>query len=119
MYALGIEADAVRDMCLGHVFPGVEFISALMRDTLNFRGEGQAAVGDIAIYLDNGAPRHAGKVGADGAIISKWGSGRTHVWRHGLWEIPHHYGDQVRFAKPLPVGQAIAAYREWAAERGL
>jgi len=96
--AFDIEPGAINDMCLGDVFPGSNFVSALMRGALSAKEEADTTTGDIVIYLDgDSAPRHAGKISGGGKIISKWGAGRTHVWKHGLWEVPVEYGNDVQF----------------------
>jgi len=70
--------------------------------------------GDIVVYFNKtGRPRHAGTF-RDGLVVSKWGEGVTHIWRHGLWEVPSDYGNRVRIFEPPTQDQAVAAYIEWA-----
>ena len=117
-YALDIDPDAISDMCLGKVFPGSEFVSTLMRSALC--ATDGAETGGIVLYLDSAnLPRHAGKIGGGGRIISKWGACRTHIWEHGLWEVPIEYGDEARFFECPTPGMAAQCYLTWAKAKGL
>lgn len=49
----------------------------------------------VAVYFKDGIPEHFGQI-VDNVIMSKWGRG--HVWKHGLWEVPHSYGDHVKYS---------------------
>jgi len=49
----------------------------------------------LAIYFRGDIPSHFGKIHGD-KIRSKWGNGP--VWNHGLWEVPHSYGDRIRYS---------------------
>jgi hypothetical protein len=112
MFALGIEADAVRDKCLGQVFPGKRFVEFLLANEHLCEVEG----GPIAIYFRNGVPEHAGTWDGD-TLVSKWGGGGSNIWRHALWDVPASYGNEVRFFAPLPT--AVDLYRSWATDHGL
>jgi hypothetical protein len=118
MFALGIEPDSVRDMCLGNVFPGKSFMQFLLRKRhLDERDILERPVDDdIVVYLQGGVPEHAGKQRVD-KVISKWGSGGTHIWEHALWDIPAEYGTEARCFAPLTT--AVEIYRAWAASHGL
>ena len=115
MCALGIKADAVADMCVGHIFPGKKFMQYLLRGVLHER-KGTPQDDDIVVYFRNGVPEHAG-IWKSGKVISKWGSGRTYIWEHALWEVSEEYGDEVRYFEALPT--AVEAYLTWARDRGL
>jgi hypothetical protein len=116
MYALGIEAETVEDWCNGSVHPGLDFMAWLVKEKLTAK-TGEPSDGDIVVYLrDDQRPLHAG-VAKDGQIISKWGSGGTHVWRHGVFEIPSSYGSDARVYERISPEQAILAFREWAKPR--
>lgn len=49
----------------------------------------------LAVYFRGAIPSHFGKIHGD-KIRSKWGQGPA--WNHGLWEIPHSYGDRVKYS---------------------
>lgn len=49
----------------------------------------------LAVYFKGDIPSHFGEIHGD-KIRSKWGHGP--VWDHALWEIPHSYGDKVRYS---------------------
>jgi hypothetical protein len=111
MLTLDVAPKAGAEMRLGQVFPGKEFVEALLAD-----GRLRENEGPIVIYLRDDAPEHAGRRDGD-AVISKWGAGGTHIWRHALWDVPDSYGDVARFFAPLPT--AVELYGRWAADRGL
>lgn len=112
MFALDIAPDAVADMCLGHIFPGQRFVKFLLaREHLR-----ETEAGTIAIYFRDGLPEHAGKRDG-GTVISKWGSGGTHIWEHALWDVPAEYGDEVRFFAGLP--GVVDLYLKWAEAHGI
>jgi hypothetical protein len=113
MFALGMAPEVVSDMRLAQIFPGQTFVRSLLADG-HLRET--KADGPIAIYFRDGIPEHAGKR-EDGNVISKWGAGGTHIWRHPLWDVPSEYGNEVRLFANLPT--AVELYRAWAADRGL
>jgi hypothetical protein len=75
-----------------------------------------ATEGVVLIYFRNGEPEHAGKW-AGKRVISKWGSGPTNIWEHGLYEAPASYGDDVKVFSP--VGNPVKLYRKWADCNGI
>jgi hypothetical protein len=79
MYALGLETDAVREFCYGNcIFPGANFVSSLIGTVIKPKTD-DAANGDFIVYFDETQRAlHAG-IWKAGRIISKWGSGITHV----------------------------------------
>jgi hypothetical protein len=123
MYALGIDASRVNDVCLGETFPNSTFVTYLIGNLLmqkNVRAS-ESSDGDIAIYFDDtGKPTHAA-LRREGRFISKWG-GRcvlAHVWSHGVYEVPGNYGNDIRIFEPVSKEDATRAYRDWAAPNGL
>jgi hypothetical protein len=119
MFALGIEADAIKDKCDGRVFPGSRFVADLIKGKiLRARAEpvGHTTDGDIVVYFGQGKPEHAGKCSGR-RVISKWGSGPTHVWQHGIWEVPSKYGSLIKAF--YPISNAAECYRIWATNEGL
>ncbi|MGO8914341.1 MAG: hypothetical protein ACLQJR_00370 [Stellaceae bacterium] len=120
MFALDIETDAIRDRCQGQlIFPGKKFIRAMEEKELlhaKALSPSDAAEGDILIYYRNGAPEHAGILTSN-RVISKWGSGPTHIWEHGIYEVPESYGDEVRVFRPRR--DTVKLYRAWASSYGI
>jgi hypothetical protein len=119
MLALGIEPDAVREWCLGSIFVGKQFVNFLVEEGILQRLSGDPSLvadGDVVVYFGADGPNHAGRWFA-GEVISKWGAGQTHIWRHPLLEVPGDYGDEVQFFAPL--SNAVSIYCEWAASHGL
>lgn len=49
----------------------------------------------LAVYFRGDIPSHFGRIQGD-MIRSKWGQGPA--WNHGLWEVPHSYGDRVKYS---------------------
>lgn len=49
----------------------------------------------IVVYFLENTPKHYGRIEGD-TVLSKWGSG--YAWKHGLFEVPLSYGDNVRFS---------------------
>jgi hypothetical protein len=123
MYALGIEAPRVNDVCRGDTFPNSTFVTQLIGNLLiqKIAQLSESSDGDIAIYFDNtGKPTHAALF-RKGRFVSKWG-GRgilAHVWSHGVCEVPANYGNDIRLFEPLSTEAAIRAYRDWAPSNGL
>lgn len=116
-YALEISADLIRDKCFGSTFPGKNFMEYLLKSRKLLRkSEDRLGDNDIVVYFDNDTPLHAG-LWRSGRVISKWGSGQTHVWNHSLFEVPSDYGVEVKFFSPIP--DAVEIYREWATNRGM
>jgi hypothetical protein len=67
--------------------------------------------GDIAIYFNDEHPVHAGTWDGD-LLISKWGL-YSHLWRHGVCELPIEYGEEIRFYRRLPVSIIREAFERW------
>jgi hypothetical protein len=106
MFAIGITvSDAYEVMA----FPDKDFMRFLLAGHL-CEADGE---GPIIIYFRDGAPEHAGSW-REGAVVSKWGFGRTHIWQHALWDVPTSYGDEARFFKSLP--NVFELYRSWVRE---
>jgi hypothetical protein len=114
MYALGLKTDAAREFCDGNsIFPRANFVSSLIGTVIK-RKTDDAANGDLVIYFDEmQRPLHAG-IWKAGRIISKWGSGITHVWEHEPFEIPSSYGNRVEVFGQVSPQQAVSAFQEWA-----
>lgn len=123
MYALRIEPVQVNNVCSQEIFPDSAFVAWSIDNLLqqNEVNPQDTSHGDVAIYFDNaGKPTHAAR-NREGRFISKWG-GRSvlaHVWRHGAYEVPGAYGDDIRFFQAVSKEDAIQAYRDWARRNGL
>jgi len=114
MQALDLLPQDISEWRYLEIQPDAPFICHLLEKILIERDIDEAVDGDVIVYFDDtGKPRHAGKSIA-GRVISKWGDGCTHIWTHGLWEVPNDYGNLVRFFQPLRRDQVVAAYIEWA-----
>ena len=50
---------------------------------------------NIVVYFHDDKPKHFGKIEGN-KFVSKWGVGL--VWRHGLFEIPHPYGNKAKYS---------------------
>jgi hypothetical protein len=123
MYALRIEPVRVNNVCSQEIFPNSAFIAWLIDNLLRRKEVTPQDIsdGDVAIYFDNaGKPTHAAR-NREGRFISKWG-GRgvlSHVWRHGAYEVPWAYGDDIEVFQAVSKEDAIQAYRGWARRSGL
>jgi hypothetical protein len=96
MYALRINDDAIAEWRFPGAQPDTRFILDMLGSRmLRKKPLAKAGAGDIAVYFEpSGRPRHAG-IFHDNKIISKWGNGATHIWRHGMWEVPSDYGNRI------------------------
>jgi hypothetical protein len=113
MHALGLSPDAISEWRWPDINLDTPFVSSLLGTILVEKPLEEATNGDIVLYFEKETPRHAGKFYND-KVISKWGDGVTHIWKHGLWEVPSDYGDTVHVFRPLSEEQAVEAYIEWA-----
>ena len=115
MHALGIEAQEVEEWCNNsNVHPGLDFMAWLANEKLTARSivPSEAVDGDIIVYFgDDLRPLHAGSA-KHRLIISKWGSGGTHIWRHGVFEVPSSYGSDARAYERIPPREAVSAFRD-------
>ena len=119
MYALGIEADEIENWCDQRTHPGLDFLAWLVVEKMIVKGidVADAHDGDIIVYTrGNLRPLHVG-VANGGQVISKWGSGGTHIWRHHAFEVPACYGHDPVVYEPISAKQATLAFREWAEPR--
>ena len=115
MYALDLmNENALRNITKDNpdVYPKSEFVSYLMEQFMNEIDPSEASDGDIVIYFCNKKPKHAGKFHS-GYIISKWGI-QSHLWRHGLYEVPISYGNEVRFFGKLKPNAYMNGFKMWA-----
>lgn len=77
-----------------------------------------AREGDIVLYFnEDGRFKHAGLIGANGRVVSKWGIG--HLYQHELFEVPESYGTTVRFFRGLSYDYAFDHFLQFAEENGM
>lgn len=91
--------------------PGKEFIKYLIQNSILLPSSA-AEDGVIAIYSTDRAGSsitHAGKKAGD-KIISKWGDGRTHVWKHSRLQLPAQYGSCIKLYSPPALTNFKRAY---------
>ena len=82
-------ADGYRESSVG-VKCGTEFVEILIQKALLLLND----AGPIIVYFRDSRPVHAGLVSGD-MVISKWG-GEGLLWKHGTWEVPSSYGQEIR-----------------------
>jgi hypothetical protein len=77
-----------------------------------------AREGDIVLYFnEDGRFKHAGLIGANGRVVSKWGTG--HLYEHELLEVPECYGTTVRFFKGPSYDDAFDHFLQFAEDNGM
>jgi hypothetical protein len=118
MQALGLAPGNIREWTRGRIFPGSDFMAAIVRylpelDLITLPD------GALVLYFDgDGRPVHAG-VAEAGLVLSKWGGTIPHTFLHGAYEVPARYGSDVRaYVRPAPEN-ALNAYRQWAEMHGV
>jgi hypothetical protein len=119
MHAFNLPHEAIAKYRCDIIQPDRKFVSDLIITVLEERIGNQiiAIEGDIVIYCDEKSnPKHAGRM-IGKKVRSKWGDGCTHIWIHGLWEVPIRYGNTVRYFRPLSQERAVSAYIDWAQPR--
>lgn len=102
----------------GHVFAGADFAHWLITRglLLPLRPE-EARDGDLVFYFCDGWFKHAGMLTGGGRVISKWGTGQ--LYEHDPYEVPDHYGDELRYFASLSCETAYEYFRWFAAEQGI
>lgn len=93
------------------IYPRSDFANYLVSHYLQEVLEQDAKVGDIVIYFKDGKPVHAGTCESS-LVVSKWGL-YSHLWKHGLCELPIEYGDEIRFYQCLPDTIIREAFEKW------
>ncbi len=102
----------------GRVFAGADFAHWLVaRGLLMPLRPEEARGGDLVFYFSDGRFKHAGMLIEGGRVVSKWGTGQ--LYEHDLYEIPDHYGDELRYFASLSCESAIEHFRWFAAEQGI
>lgn len=73
--------------------------------------------GVIVLYFQDGTfgvPAHAGKKAGD-KVVSKWGWGLTHTWKHAPLQCPAQYGNRIKLYIPPESIEVKSAYYSWLA----
>ena len=114
MWAFGLwdekgPADLVPDK--HNIYPRSDFADYLVDYYLKEIAEEETRTGDIVIYFKDGNPVHAG-IWDSGLVVSKWGL-YSHLWKHGVCELPIEYGEEIRFYRPLPEKTIQEALEKW------
>ena len=115
MYAFDLmDKIALTEISRGHkdIYPRSDFASFLAEQFLSEISPEHAKDGDHVVYCFDNRPTHAGKVNTE-KIISKWGK-YGHLWRHGLYEVPLEYGDEVHFFQQTSGIRCLEAFMQWA-----
>jgi hypothetical protein len=94
-----------------HVYPRSDFAVYLVDHYLEEIYEKETRMGDIVIYFKDGDPVHAG-IWDSGLVISKWGL-YSHLWKHGVCELPIEYGEEIRFYRSLSEETTQDALEKW------
>jgi hypothetical protein len=117
MFALGLAPNEIKNWRDVGIQPDTKtgFIGRLLESKiLTSCASGAMPQDGLVFYFTaEGRPMHAGRC-ADGVVISKWGDRCTHIWRHGLWEVPSSYGETVQFFETPSPGDVAKAYITWA-----
>ena len=125
MYALGISYDRIEDFvsCKEDI-PNSKFVAWLIaRDILKPSSSdfSEAEEGDTVIYfLDDtfSFPTHAGKKAGD-KVVSKWGWGGVHIWKHPPLEVPARYRSDMKLYTPPTRDEVAHAYASWLDEQAV
>jgi hypothetical protein len=72
---------------------------------------------DLIMYFENRQWKHVGFWKLNGRVESKWGLGL--LYNHETWEVPKHYGDEVRFFRSISSEEAIEHLARFAQSQGL
>ena len=112
-YALNMSFITKQDFLTGT--PDSEFVELLILSgillPLSSRRRGWCY---SYIFKDSagGSITHAGrKVGEK--IVSKWGGGGTHIWKHSPLEVPARYGNHIKLYSPPARADLEREYVSW------
>ena len=93
------------------IYPRSDFADYLVCYYLEEISEQEARAGDVVVYFKDAKPVHAGTLDS-GLVVSKWGL-FSHLWKHGMCELPIEYGDEARFYRSLPENIIREAFKKW------
>ena len=114
MWAFGLlDRDWLNNLTPGEddIYPRSDFADHLARYHLSEISQQQIRPNDVVIYFKDGQPVHAGTWDA-GLVVSKWGF-YSHLWKHGLCELPIEYGEEIRFYRRLPEKNIRDLFERW------
>jgi hypothetical protein len=117
MYVFDLSEDddyiAIAGLGLPNVHAGRAFFEWLVASRLLEEiDEHDAHGGDLIMYFENGQWQHVGFWRLSRRVESKWGLGL--LYNHGTWEVPEHYGGQVRFFRSISPEAAIEHFIRYA-----
>jgi len=102
---------------LGRTFAGPDFIRfVLERGFLEPLDSTHDVHGDLIMYFQEGEFRHVGRLMTPDCVLSKWGTG--HLYKHGIWEVPSMYGEEVCLFKGPNKEQSLELFITYAGAEG-
>jgi hypothetical protein len=93
------------------IYPRSDFADHLVRHHLHEIPQEEIKKDDIVVYFKDGKPVHAGTWDS-GLVVSKWGL-YSHLWKHGLCELPIEYGEEIRFYRRPPKKKIRDIFEKW------
>jgi hypothetical protein len=119
MYALGMSYEDI-EYCVTceEDLPSSTFVESLISSEILLQCSSDFSDTDdgaVVIYFNDETcltPTHAG-IKAGDKVISKWGWGGTHIWKHPPLEVPTQYGGYIKLYTPLTSVAAERAYTSW------
>ena len=112
-YALNMSFITKQDFLTGT--PDLEFVELLILSGILLPLSSAAEDDVIAIYSKDsagGSITHAGRKVGD-KIVSKWGGGGTHIWKHSPLEVPARYGNHIKLYAPPARADLEREYVSW------
>jgi hypothetical protein len=101
----------------GHIFAGHNFINFLLGNRLLApRDQTSILPDDLILYFDNSVYQHIGRMKTNCRVQSKWGT--SHLFEHGVWEVPPNYGDEVRYFVGPDKDASFALFIQYAESQG-
>ena len=117
MYVFDFSKDQnYINIALQGVYAGRAFFEWLLSNhLLQEVDEADASAGDLIMYFNDSQWKHVGFWQLNGRVESKWGLGL--LYNHETWEVPKHYGDEVRFFRSISPENAIEHFVQYARSR--
>jgi len=121
MYVFDFSEDPdyleIAGLGLPHVYAGPAFFEWLLTGELLEKTDQQSVQDkDFVMYFEKGKWKHVGFWRLDDRVESKWGLGL--LYNHGQWEVPSHYGDEIRFFRSVSPEAGIEHFIRYAQSRG-
>jgi hypothetical protein len=123
MYALGMSYDSIEDFitCRENI-PDSKFSAWLISSGILLPSNSDFLAGEdgsiVMYFLDDtfSFPTHAG-IKAGNKVVSKWGWGGVHIWKHPPREAPARYGSYIKLYNPRTRDEVGRAYASWLHEQ--